>query len=93
MADDKPVDASATWLPVIGKALAYLCLQEAHRKEPNRFDTVLKQVKFLQGLGLSRNDAAEAAGSSADSVRVMHSRRESTKVKNAITQKKAGRRR
>ena len=33
MADSERVDASATWLPVIGKALAYLCPQEAHRKE------------------------------------------------------------
>jgi hypothetical protein len=47
-------DAQATWLPVIGKALAYLCLQEALRKDPKKYDTVLKQVKFLQALGLSR---------------------------------------
>jgi hypothetical protein len=65
-------DAHSTWLPVIGKALAYLCLQEALRKEPGRYDTVLKRVQFLQALGLSRDDAAHAAGSSPGSVRVMH---------------------
>lgn len=93
MADDAPRDASAAWLPVIGKALAYLCLQEAQRKDPKKFDTVLKQVKFLQALGLSRNDAAEAAGSSAESVRVMHHRRKSARAKNGTAKKKAGRRR
>ena len=93
MADKAPEDASASWLPVIGKALAYLCLQEAQRKDPNKFDTVLKQVKFLQGLGLSRKDAAEAAGSSEKSVSVMQSRRKSTRKKNGAAKKKAGRRR
>lgn len=82
MADKEPESAAATWLPVIGKALAYLCLQEAQRKEPNKFDSVLKRVKFLQGLGLSRNDAAAAAGSSAASVQVMHSQVKSRKTKN-----------
>ena len=52
-------DAQATWLPIIGKALSYLCLQEAQRKEPGKFDSVLKRVKFLQGLGL--NDAGQVA--------------------------------
>lgn len=32
MANKAPVDASAARLPAIGKALAYLCLQEAQRK-------------------------------------------------------------
>jgi hypothetical protein len=90
MADQAPGDASAQWLPVIGKALSYLCLQEAQRREPEKFDTVLKQVKFLQGLGLSRKDAAEAAGSSAESVRVMHQRRKSKKAKNGTAKKKTG---
>lgn len=36
MVDNK--DTQATWLPVIGKALAYLCLQEAQRKEPKKFE-------------------------------------------------------
>lgn len=59
----------SVWLSVIGKALAYLCLQEASRKEPNKFDTVNKRVEFLEGLGLNLDDAAAAAGSSGASVR------------------------
>lgn len=68
-------DEQADWLSVIGKALTYLCLNEAQRRDPERFDTVLKRVEFLGGLGLSKNHAAEVAGSSADSVRVLHSRK------------------
>lgn len=84
--------AEATWLPVIGKALAYLCLQEAQKKEPKKFDTVLKRVKFLQGLGLSQGDAAHAAGSSAASVQVLHSQAKSKKGgKNGSTKTKTRR--
>ena len=85
------VDAQAVWLPVIGKALAYLCFQEAQRKEPDKFDSVLKRVKFLQSLGLSRADAAEVAGSSPASVQVLHSLNKSKKVKNGRTKKKSAR--
>ncbi len=84
--------AEDKWLPVIGKALAYLCLQEAQKKEPEKFDTVLKRVKFLQALGLSQGDAAHAAGSSAASVQVMHSQAKSRKGdKNGGTKKKSRR--
>ena len=62
-------DAQSKWLPVIAKSLAYLCLRQAKGEEPERFDSVLKRVKFLEGLGLSRDHAASAAGSSAHSVR------------------------
>jgi len=93
MAPKEPVNASAEWLPVIGKALAYLCLQEAQIKQPEKFDSVLKRVKFLQRLGLSRDDAADAAGSSAASVQVMHSQTKSKKARNAGAKKKTGRRR
>jgi hypothetical protein len=80
-------DATAVWLPVIGKALAYLCLQEAQKKEPTKFDTVPKRVKFLQGLGLSLAQAAEAAGTTAASVREL---RRQTKNR-AKAKKKSGR--
>lgn len=93
MSEKAPVDAFSVWLPVIGKALAYLCLQEARKKDPKKFDTVLKQVKFFEGLGLSRKDAAEAAGSSAESVRVMHQKRKSARTKNGSAKDKSGRRR
>ncbi len=70
-------ETQATWLPVIAKTLAYLCLQEARSKEPERFDSVLKRVKFLEGLGLSREHAAEALGSSAKSVQKLGRRAKS----------------
>lgn len=81
-------DTFAKWLPVVGRALAYLCLQEARRKEPDKFDTVLKQVKFLQALGLSRTDAAHAAGSSPASVQVMFSKAKTGNVKDGSAKKK-----
>lgn len=59
----------SVWLAVIGKALSYLCLQEAARKEPQKFITVHQRVEFLENLCLSLEDAAVAAGSSAASVR------------------------
>ena len=80
-------DAHSLWLPVIGKALAYLCLHLAQKEEPKNLDTLLKRVKFLEGLGLSRADAAEAAGSSADSVRVLQERKR--RAKNGRPKKKS----
>lgn len=47
MADEDP---QATWLPVIGKALANLCLAKAIEQEPNKYDALLKRVSFLEGL-------------------------------------------
>lgn len=61
-------DAEATWLPVIGKALAYLCLAQAAKSDPKRVNGVLPKVRFLTDLGLPQADAAEAAGSTAASV-------------------------
>ena len=60
----------ATWLPVIGRSLAYLCLDAARKREPDKYKEVLDKVSFLEGLGLPQADAAEAAGSTAESVRV-----------------------
>lgn len=75
------------WLPVIGKALAYICLQEAQRKEPEKFESVLQRVEFLEGLGLTRDHAAQAVGSSAKSVSELH-RREKKRKKNGTNKKK-----
>jgi hypothetical protein len=84
-------DAQATWLPVIGRCLAYLCLQEAQSKNPERFDSVLKRVRFLETLGLSRSHAAQAAGSSPESVRELHRLAKKGRAKNAATKKKTSR--
>lgn len=92
MAEKERNGTEADWLRVIGKALAYLCVQEAERSDPKKFDTVLKKVKFLQGLGLSRSEAAGAAGSSADSVKVMHSRSKRARANNGKAKKRSRRR-
>ncbi len=60
-----------TWLPVIGNALAFLCLDKYAEKNPDKVDSVLKKVRFLEGLGVPTKEAAGAAGSTAESVRVM----------------------
>jgi DNA-directed RNA polymerase specialized sigma24 family protein len=88
MADIESTDATM-WLSIIGKSLASLCLSKAIEQDPEKYNDVLAKVKFLQGLGLSQNDAAEAAGSSVESVRVMvHMRK---KAKNGKSKKKRGR--
>jgi hypothetical protein len=56
------------WLSVIGKSLAYLCLEQAKKLEPKKFDTVAKKVDFLKDMGLPKDDAAHVAGSSPASV-------------------------
>jgi hypothetical protein len=60
-----------TWLPVIGNALAFLCLDKYAEKNPDKVNSVLKKVRFLEGLGVPPKEAAGAAGSTAESVRVM----------------------
>jgi hypothetical protein len=61
----------ATWLPVIGRSLAYLCLAKAMEGDgAEKYKSVLAKVNFLEGLALPEKDAAEASGSTAESVRV-----------------------
>jgi hypothetical protein len=69
LANNEPIDDDAPWLSVIGKALAYLCLDKARERDPDKFGDVLNKVDFLQGLGLPEKDAAEAAGTTIKSVR------------------------
>ena len=66
MADNEPAETAA-WLPVIGRALAYLCLNKAMEREPKKYEDVLAKVDFLRGIGLSEGDASKAAGSSIES--------------------------
>jgi hypothetical protein len=56
------------WLSVIGRSLAYLCLEQAKKLEPQKFDTVAKKVDFLKDMGLPKDDAAYVAGSTPASV-------------------------
>jgi hypothetical protein len=67
MSEEKSVQE--VWLPVIGNALAFLCLDRYAEKNPDKTDSVLKKVKFLEGLGVPTKDAAGAAGSTPESVR------------------------
>ncbi|MGB8226362.1 MAG: hypothetical protein WCE45_05785 [Sedimentisphaerales bacterium] len=56
----------AIWLPVIGKALAYLCMKYAEQE--GKLRSTLERVEFLEGLGLTGADAAKVAGSTKASV-------------------------
>ena len=85
MAENEPADASS-WLSVIAKSLAHLCLSRVIEREPKKYEDVLAKVKFLQGLGLSQDDAAGAAESTPGSVRVLVHLRD--KVKNGKAKKK-----
>jgi hypothetical protein len=75
VADEKSVQD--IWLPVIGNALAYLCLERFAEKYPAKADSVLKRVRFLEGLGVPEKDAAGTAGSTAESVRVLKASKKS----------------
>lgn len=86
-------DVYSVWLPVIGRALAFFCLDRALQSEPDKFDDVLKKVKFLQNMGLSLEDAAVVVGSTAASVReLMRYHRTKGSKRNGAKKKKAHRR-
>jgi hypothetical protein len=71
----KAKDANEVWLPVIGRALAFLCLKQAQQLRPEDFFNVLDKVKFLTDLGLPEKDAAYGAGSNPSSVQVLKSQK------------------
>jgi len=71
---------ASPWLAVIGKSLAYLCLEKARERDAKKFEDVLTKVDFLQALGVPEREAAAAAGTSIESVRVLrhhHGRKKS----------------
>ncbi len=78
-----PQDMSAQWLAVIGKSLALICLKQAEKDNPTKMASITAKVNFLKGLGLPQDDAAEAVGSSADSVAVMIRRAKAKSKKKA----------
>ena len=67
------------WLAVIGKGLAYLCVQHVAQNDPKRVPDVVAKVKFLEGIGLSTSDAAELLGTTANSVKTNLRQREKKK--------------
>jgi hypothetical protein len=92
MADTEPSEATP-WLAVIGKSLAYLCLEKARERDPKKFDDVLAKVDFLMGLGLTEKDAADASDTNHKSVRDLRAYYERKKggAKNGKAKKKARR--
>jgi hypothetical protein len=84
-------DQNNEWLAVIGKSLAYLCLKQAEKAEPTKMVGILPKVNFLKGLGLTQNDAAEAVGSSPESVAAMLRQAKSKKGTKAHVAKKSRR--
>lgn len=73
MADTSP---ETVWLPVIAKALCFMCMHTQGMQNK----AVLEKVKFLESLGLSRAQAAEVAGSTAASVAELKRRAKSSGV-------------
>jgi hypothetical protein len=72
---------------VIGRSLAFLCLQNSEAKN----GTVLEKAEFLTALGLPFGDAAKMLGSTAESLRVLSYNKEKKgkKAKGATRGKKA----
>ena len=68
-------ESEASWIEVIGKALAYLCVQHVAQNEPDRVGDLLGKVKFLEGIGVPKNDAAYLLGSTPASVATLSSRK------------------
>ena len=70
-------DDEQTWLAIIGRALAFLCLAEADLRDKD----LATQARFLEGLGLSRRDAAGLLGTTEASLRVLFNRAKRQKGK------------
>jgi hypothetical protein len=67
----------SAWLAVIGRALAYMCM----KAEVGEGKKLQEKAKFLEGLGLSRADAASILGTTAASISELH--RQARKKKGA----------
>src|SRR5262245_46588333 len=70
--------AVATEMQVIGRCLAYLCLQSEDGKKAR---TVFEKATLLQLLGLSLDEAAGLVGSSAASIRELERQARNKKAK------------
>ena len=68
-------DSNAIWLPVIGRALAFLCMQQVAHTE----QTVLERAIFLENLGVPEAEAAVTVGSTLASIREMKRRKKGAK--------------
>jgi hypothetical protein len=79
--------AESKWLPVIGRALAYLCMKQ----ETAEHQSLQERAKFLEGLGLSRADTASMLGTTPASLTVLHGRARKKKAKHGRPKKKSRR--
>ena len=52
------------WLSILARCAAYFCLMQSDQKDK----TLAKKAKFLEGLGLAREDVAKMLGSTAPSI-------------------------
>lgn len=68
-------DAVHQWIPVIGRSLAYLCVQAGELKDKPLADRAM----FLEGLGIERKEVASMLGTSVASVTETLSRVKRTK--------------
>jgi hypothetical protein len=73
-----PQETDQLWLRVVGKSLAYLCMQHVAKNEPKRVPDVVAKVRFLEGLGIPIADAAQLLGTTANSVKTNLRQREKT---------------
>jgi hypothetical protein len=69
-------ELNSEWLAVIGKALAFLCVQEVSRSDPKRVPDLVAKIKFLEGIGLPTKEAAALMGTTANSVKTNLRQRE-----------------
>lgn len=74
-----PQENDDLWLRVVGKSLAYLCMQHVAQNEPDRVPDMVAKVKFLEGLGIPLADAAQMLGTTANSVKTNLRQRERSK--------------
>lgn len=74
-------DRESPWIEVIGKALAYLCVQQVAQNDPKRVPDVVAKVAFLEGLGIPIADAAAMLGTTANSIKTNLRQRERAKAK------------
>jgi hypothetical protein len=65
------LEGGDSWMAVIGRCLAYLCLKHADMAGKEKGE----QAEFLIKLGLGPADAAAMVGSTEESIRVLMRRR------------------
>ena len=69
------VEQETEWLGIIARSLAFLCLAQADLRDKD----LAPQASFLEGLGLTRREAAGLLGTTEDSLRVLMRRAKGTK--------------